>query len=107
MDPSMSIANLASIVELAKPFRPESLFQEKDLFIAGLDDTNIYRIPVLLATPNDTLLAFCEARERDDMDPTNMVLKRSLKGDKNVQGVNGVIWQHDRKWLPMQVVVPG
>lgn len=107
MDPCRRITSLASTLELTAPFRPEYLFQEKDLFIAGLDNTNIYRIPALLATPGDTLLAFCEARERDDNDPLDLVLKRSVRVEKNLQGVNGVLWPNDRKWLPMQVVVPG
>ena len=107
MDPYRSIASLATTVELSAPFRRETLFQEKDLFIAGLDDVNIYRIPALLATPNDVLLAFCEARERDDNDPTDLVLKRSLPVTRNLQGVNGVCWPNDRRWLPMQVVAPG
>jgi len=102
-----TLPSLTSVVELTAPFRPENLFQEKDLFIAGLDDVNIYRIPALLGTPNDTLLAFCEARERDDCDPMDLVLKRSLCADKNLQGVNGVCWPDDRRWSPKQVVVPG
>jgi len=107
MDDNRSLASLASIVELTAPFRSETLFQQKDVFIAGLDNTNIFRIPALIATPNDTLLAFCEARERDDCDPLDLVLKRSVRSEKNLQGVNGVCWPNDRKWLPMQVVVPG
>lgn len=107
MDQYRSMATLASTLELCAPFRRETLFQEKDLFIAGLDDVNIYRIPALLAAPGDVLLAFCEARERDDNDPLDLVLKRSLPADKNLQGVNGVCWPNDRRWSPIQVVVPG
>lgn len=107
MEPYRSAATLASTLELCAPFRRETLFQEKDLFIAGLDDFNIYRIPALLATRNNVLLAFCEARERDDNDPLDLVLKRSLPVAKNLQGVNGVCWPNDRRWSPMQVVVPG
>ncbi|MFA6111956.1 MAG: exo-alpha-sialidase [Candidatus Latescibacterota bacterium] len=107
MDTYRTIADLAATVELAAPFRSESLFQEKDLFTAGLDDVNIYRIPALIATPGDTLLAFCEARSRDDDDPLDLVLKRSLPVERDLQGVNGVSWPDDRRWLPMQVVLPG
>jgi sialidase-1 len=107
MDQYRKVSSLASVVELAAPFRPESLFQEKDLFLAGLDEVNIYRIPSLLATANNVLLAFCEARERDDCDPLDLVLKRSLPVPRNLQGVNGVSWPDDRRWSPMQVVVPG
>ncbi|MFH1568942.1 MAG: exo-alpha-sialidase [Gemmatimonadota bacterium] len=107
MESSRSLTSLASVVQWTEPFRPEHCFQEKDLFIAGLDDVNIYRIPALLATAGGTLLAFCEARERDDCDPLDLVLKRSIRSDKNLQGVNAECWPDDRKWLPMQVVVPG
>lgn len=107
MDQYRTVESLASIAELARPFQPEHLFQEKDIFIAGLDDTNIFRIPALLTTTKGTLLAFCEARERDDQDPLDLVMKRSVVTEKNLQGVGGVIWQNDRKWLPMQVVLPG
>ena len=107
MDHYRNLSSLASVVELTAPFRPESLFQEKDVFIAGLDDVNIYRIPALLVTSSDTLLAFCEARERDDCDPMDLVLRRSARSDKNLQGVNGVCWPDDRAWSSTQVVVPG
>ena len=107
MDSYRSVASLGSTLELSAPFRRETLFQEKDLFIAGLDEVNIYRIPALLATASDTLLAFCEARERDDNDPLDLVLKRSLPAAVNLQGVNGVCWPNDRRWSPLQVVVPG
>jgi sialidase-1 len=107
VDTYRTIADLAATVELAAPFRPESLFQEKDLFTAGLDGVNIYRIPALIATPGDVLLAFCEARSRDDDDPLDLVLKRSLPVERDLQGVNGVSWPDDRRWSPMQVVVPG
>ncbi|MEW6753816.1 MAG: exo-alpha-sialidase [Candidatus Latescibacterota bacterium] len=107
MDQYRTLASLASTVELAAPFRRETLFQEKDLFIAGLDDVPIYRIPALLATPSGVLLAFCEARQRDDTDPLDLVLKRSVPADKMLQGVNGVVWPNDRTWGRMQVVVPG
>ena len=41
MDSCRSVASLASVVELNDPFRPQKLFQENDLFIAGLDDGTI------------------------------------------------------------------
>ena len=90
----------------------EPLFQQKDLFISGLDGVNIYRIPSLLVTPNGVILAFCEAREGDDCSPTDLVLKRSVKARKTLirndgAHMNGVVWEKDRKWQPMQLILPG
>jgi len=59
------------------PARQTPMFTEMDLFISGHDNVNIYRIPSLIAAPSGTLLAFIEAREGDDGDPTDLVLKRS------------------------------
>ena len=107
MERYRSATEIASVVELTAPFRSADLFEQKDLFIAGLDDTNSLRIPALLTTSNATVLAFCEEWERDDCDPLDLVVKRSVKTEKNLQGVSGVTWPNDRKWLSMQVVVPG
>ena len=86
--------------------RSEPFFQQADLFTAGLDGVNVYRIPSLLVTPNGVILAFCEAREGDDGSPTDLVLKRSVHAFPDLH-VNGVMWSNDRKWLPMQVVLAG
>lgn len=103
---------LAVLSSLAANSYAEPLFQQKDLFISGLDGVNIYRIPSLLTTSSGVILAFCEAREGDDCSPTDLVLKRSLRARKTLirnDGVNmnGVVWAKDRKWQPMQVVLPG
>ena len=55
-----------------------SIVQQTDLFIGGQDGANIYRIPSLLAAPSGAILAFAEARDGDDGDPTDLVLKRSV-----------------------------
>lgn len=66
-----------------------------DVFVAGAEGINTYRIPSLLVAPNGSLLAFCEARKESQADasPTDMVLRRSQDGG--------------RTWLPLQVLVPG
>ena len=70
-------------------------FEQFDVFLAGVDGVDTYRIPALLVAPGGALLAFCEARKESakDASPTDMVLRRSLDGG--------------RTWLPMQVVVAG
>ncbi|MBX7257816.1 MAG: SUMF1/EgtB/PvdO family nonheme iron enzyme [Candidatus Hydrogenedentes bacterium] len=66
-----------------------------DVFVAGSEGVNTYRIPSMLLAPDGTLLAFCEARKesQDDASPTDMVLRRSVDGG--------------RSWLPTQVLVHG
>ena len=72
---------------------------------------NIYRIPSLLVSAKGTILAFCEAREGDDADPTDLVLKRSLydPGGSVPQKLNGYerIFGYGVNWEPMQMVLPG
>lgn len=86
-------------------------FREMDLFISGHDSVNIYRIPALLVSPQGTILAFCEAREGDDCDPTDLVLKRSLFHDPPLptRMLNGYprTFGYGVNWEPMRVVLPG
>ena len=71
----------------------EPLLQKKDVFISGLDNHNIYRIPSLLVSQKGTLLAFSEGRAGDDGSLTDLVVKRSFD--------NGLTWS------PMQTVLKG
>ena len=66
-----------------------------DVFVAGAEGVNTYRIPSLLLAPDGSLLAFCEARKESQADasPTDMVLRRSLDGG--------------RTWLPTQTLFRG
>lgn len=54
------------------------------VFDAGDNDVNSYRIPSIVATPNGTLLVFCEARRESwkDKSRTDIVVKRSVDGGK-------------------------
>jgi len=108
----LKTALLGTIVLTHSPtVQAEPFFDQKDLYISGIDNVNIYRIPTLLVTPKGTLLAFCEARDGDDGDPTDLVVKRSqYNGEPEpTYNYNG----HPRSfgygvnWEPMQVVVPG
>ena len=69
--------------------------QFTDVFVAGEQGVNTYRIPALILAPDGSLLAFCEARKESQADasPTDMVLRRSLDGGQT--------------WLPTQVLVRG
>lgn len=87
------------------------MFTEKDLFISGHDSVNIYRIPSLITAPGGTLLAFAEARQGDDGDPTDLVLKRSVYKDNQTGSeiINGVLrsFAYTVNWEPLQLVAAG
>ncbi|MFW6163662.1 MAG: sialidase family protein, partial [Planctomycetota bacterium] len=63
-----------------------------DVYVGGRDGYHTYRIPALLATPEGTLLAFCEGRKDNARDhgDIDLMLKRSRDGG--------------RTWGPQQVV---
>lgn len=63
-----------------------------DVFVSGTDGYHTYRIPALVVSKRETLLAFCEGRKsgRGDHGDLDLVLRRSTDGG--------------RSWLPMQLV---
>lgn len=63
------------------------------VFISGTDGYATYRIPAIIMTPNQELLAFCEGRLKGSADFGNIdiVMKRSKDGG--------------RTWLPMNKIV--
>ena len=89
----------------------EPFIHQKDLFISGIDDVNIYRVPTLLVSPKGTILAFCEARDGDDSDPTDLVVKRSVYTGRPAEpkkfGGFPRTFGYGINWQRMQVVVPG
>jgi sialidase-1 len=58
--------------------------QQTDVFVAGHGGYHTYRIPALIVTRNQTLLAFCEGRKESSSDTGNidLLLKRSTDGGK-------------------------
>ncbi len=59
----------------------------KDLFISGTEHYHTYRIPALLATPQGTLLAFCEGRKERSSDSgwIDLLVRRSTDGGETWQ----------------------
>ena len=57
---------------------------QTDVFVAGQEGYHTYRIPALVLTTKDTLLAFCEGRKnnRRDHGDIDLVLKRSADGGR-------------------------
>ena len=69
------------------------LFKQSDIFISGEDGYHTYRIPALLVSKKETILAFCEGRKysRSDTGKIDLVLKRSFDCGKT--------------WMNMQIIV--
>ena len=65
----------------------------QDVFAAGQGGYHTYRIPALIVTSNQTLLAFCEGRKhsRSDTGDIDLLLKRSADGGKTWSDAQ-VIW---------------
>ena len=59
----------------------------QDLFISGTGHYHTYRIPALLATPQGTLLAFCEGRKERSGDSgwIDLLVRRSTDGGETWQ----------------------
>lgn len=62
----------------------EPKLEQFDVFQAGQGGYELYRIPGIVATPNGTLLAYCEARKsaRADWGHIDILLRRSTDGGK-------------------------
>jgi sialidase-1 len=58
--------------------------QRMDIFVAGQGGYHTYRIPALIVTSHQTLLAFCEGRKNSasDTGDIDLLLKRSTDGGK-------------------------
>ena len=67
--------------------------EQQDVFVAGQGGYHTYRIPALIVTSNQTLLAFCEGRKnsRSDTGDIDLLLKRSTDGGKTC-GETQVVW---------------
>jgi sialidase-1 len=63
-----------------------------DVFISGTNGYHTYRIPAIVLTTNQTILAFCEGRKnsRSDTGKIDLLLKRSTDGGKT--------------WSPQQII---
>ncbi|MAD91915.1 MAG: exo-alpha-sialidase, partial [Gammaproteobacteria bacterium] len=53
------------------------------VFKAGEDGYKVFRIPAIVLAANGDLLAFCEARQGDDANETDLILKRSFDSGRN------------------------
>ena len=68
-------------------------FEEEDLFVSGRDGYHTYRIPAIVVTTKETVLAFCEGRkdDRSDTGDIDMIVKRSTDGGMTWSEAN-IIW---------------
>ncbi|MFO0906567.1 MAG: sulfatase-like hydrolase/transferase [Pirellulales bacterium] len=62
----------------------EARFERQTLWISGRDGYHTYRIPALLVTPRQTVLAFCEGRKTGagDHGDLDLLVKRSTDGGR-------------------------
>jgi sialidase-1 len=72
--------------------RAEQVPEQVDVFTSGTEGYHTYRIPGIVRSSQDTLLAFCEGRKnsRSDHGDLDLVLRRSTDSGKT--------------WTPMQLV---
>ncbi len=66
---------------------------QQDVFVAGQGGYHTYRIPALIVTRNQTLLAFCEGRKhsRSDTGDIDLLLKRSTDAGRTWSEAQ-VVW---------------
>jgi sialidase-1 len=77
--PSAAAIPMATAALAAEPF-----MEKADLFEAGKDDYALYRIPGIVVTAKDAVLAYCEARKdtKGDWGQIDVMLRRSTDGGK-------------------------
>jgi sialidase-1 len=77
--------------------RGETSIERTDLFVAGEGGYALYRIPALVVTPQQTLLAACEARKtgRGDWDHVDIFLRRSIDSGRNWEQARCLVGQSD------------
>lgn len=80
------------LLALAAPVFAADPVQEP-VFVAGRDGYNSYRIPSVIVTPRNTVLAFCEGRKAGLSDAGNidLILRRSTDGGKT-WGKMQIVW---------------
>jgi sialidase-1 len=66
---------------------------ETDVFIAGAEGYHTYRIPAVVTSKQNTVLAFCEGRKhsRSDTGAIDLLLKRSTDGGSSWQAQR-IVW---------------
>jgi len=81
----------AAGVDYANSRQPE--LWQRDVFVAGESGYHTCRIPALVLTPNQTLLAFCEGRKDSAADTGRiaLLLKRSVDGGQSWSEAQ-VVW---------------
>jgi len=75
------------------PMKEKKSMNQTDLYVSGSEGYHTYRIPALLVSKKDTVLAFCEGRKtgRSDTGDIDMLVRRSGDGGKT-WSKQEVIW---------------
>ncbi len=81
-----------------KTFAAEPLFEQTDVFPAGMNGVSLYRIPGIVVTNQGTVLAYCEARRNSSADwgEIEVHLRRSTDGGKTWQAPQQIAHQGTR-----------
>lgn len=92
-----SLGRLALLLTLLGPAGLGGAVEKTDLFIAGEGGYMSYRIPALVVTPQQTVLAACEARlsGRGDWDHVDIFLRRSPDGGRTWEPARRLVGQGD------------
>src|SRR6266478_3847723 len=87
------VYSLSAILAVIGSGKGAELLRQSDLFVGGKDGYHTYRIPSLIVTKKDTVLAFCEGRKNSGSDTgdIDLLMKRSWDGGKN-WSQQRVIW---------------
>ena len=78
------------------PMKEANSMSQTDLYVSGSEGYHTYRIPALLVTKKETVLAFCEGRKtgRSDSGDIDMLVRRSEDGG-NTWSKQQVIWDDE------------
>lgn len=81
----------------------DDMATKTDLFVSGEGGYATYRIPALVVTPQQTLLAACEGRKHNSNDwgRIDLLLRRSLDGGRTWESMRRLVGQED---LPEDLV---
>jgi sialidase-1 len=93
MSPTFRAPRWLLLATLLIPCPPAIAATTQTLWRAGEGDYHTYRIPAIVQTTNNTLLAFCEGRKSGSGDAGNidLLLRRSTDGG-NTWSPNKLIW---------------
>lgn len=84
--PAIALSTQASLAaesdDSTQPAQAAAEFESASVFAAGEQGYKVFRIPAVLRTATNDILAFCEARQGGDASEIDLVMKRSSDGGR-------------------------